>query len=472
MALKVLMLKRDRDRLVKELEDLRKQQDGFEARERSLEEAINELDENASQDERDAVQEEVEKFEQERDDLETRVSDLEDRVKDIEDEIAKMEEDEPGEGGGEEKHEVGNGDGNRGMEDNITMKRTKNFRAMSRAEVNTMLEREDVKSFLEQVRTAIGNKRALTNVGLTIPEVFMGVIKENLEGYSKLYKHVNVRQISGDGREVIMGTIPEAVWTEACGVLNELDLTFNDVEVDCYKVGGYFVVCNAALEDSDINLADELLSALGQAIGLALDKAILFGTGTKMPKGFVTRLEETSQPADYPATARPWVDLHTKNMKKTNNTGVTLFQDILEYSGAAKNKYSGGGMTWIINNTTYTYLKAQAMSINAAGAIVSGMEDTMPVVGGPVEILDFVPDNMIFGGYLDLYLLAERAGIKLAQSEHVKFIEDRTVFKSTARYDGQPAIAEGFVAIGVKNTTPTGASITFAPDDANPDESE
>ena len=37
--------------------------------------------------------------------------------------------------------------------------------------------------------------------------------------------------------------------------------------------------------------------------------------------------------------------------------------------------------------------------------------------------------------------------------------------------DGQPAIAEGFVAIGVNNNTPN-ATMTFAPDDANAEESE
>ena len=472
MALKVLMLRRERDSLKKQLEKLQEERTGFEAREKELEEAINELEDAASDDERDAVQEEVEKFEEERDDLESRIEELEGRVKAIEDQIAEMEKKQPAEDKKEPVEDPAGGEEKKSREDLVTMKRTKNFRSMSGVEVNTMLAREDVKSFLAGAREAMAQKRALTNVGLTVPEVFMGLIRENLENYSKLYKHVNVRQISGDGRAVIMGTIPEAVWTEMCGVLNEMDLAFYDVEVDGYKVGGYFDVCNAVLEDSDIALADELLTTLSQSIGLALDKAIIFGTGVKMPLGFMKRLEQTSAPADYPATARTWVDLHTKNIKKTNNTGVTLFQDILNYSGAAKGKYSNGKKVWAMNDTTYTYLKAQALSINAAGAIVSGMENTMPVVGGDVEILDFIPDNMIFGGYGDLYLLAERAGIKLSQSEHVKFIQDRTVFKGTARYDGTPAIAEGFVAIGVQNTTPSSASISFAPDDANPEESE
>ena len=94
------------------------------------------------------------------------------------------------------------------------------------------------------------------------------------------------------------------------------------------------------------------------------------------------------------------------------------------------------------------------------------MNGTMPVVGGVAEVLSFIPDNVIIGGYFELYLLAERADVRLAQSEHVRFIQDQTVFKGTARYDGLPVIAEAFVAIGINGVTPT-AAMTFAADTAN-----
>ena len=135
-------------------------------------------------------------------------------------------------------------------------------------------------------------------------------------------------------------------------------------------------------------------------------------------------------------------------------------------TGAAKGKYSRGEKVFVMNEATYTALIAEAMVIDANGAIISGVNGTMPVVGGIIEVLDFVPNNVIIGGYFDLYLLAERAGQKFATSEHVRFLQDQTVFKGTARYDGQPAIAEGFVAIGINGTTPT-AAMTFAADTAN-----
>lgn len=227
---------------------------------------------------------------------------------------------------------------------------------------------------------------------------------------------------------------------------------------------GYFAVCNANLEDSDLALASELLMALGKAIGYALDKAILYGNGTRMPKGVISRLCETVQPADYPATARPWVDLHTTNILSipANTKGADLIAAIALDFGAAKGKYSRGSKVWVMNEATYTQLVAACVSVDAAGAIVSGVNGVMPVVGGNIEVLDFIPDNVIIAGYFDLYALAERAGAKFATSEHVRFLNDQTVFKGTARYDGQPAIAEGFVAIGLNGVTPD-ATMDFAP---------
>ena len=346
---------------------------------------------------------------------------------------------------------------------------TREFFKMSAQERDQFFAREDVKSYLSEVRSAIAEKRALTNVGITIPEVFLGLIRENLENYSKLYKHVDVRRVGGEARLGVMGTIPEAVWTACCANLNELSLAFYDVTVDCFKVGGYFAICNANLEDSDVNLASELITAIAQAIGLALDKAILYGTGNGMPKGIMTRLVETSEPAGYPVTARPWVDLHTSNIKAINSSGMTaaqLFAAIVTDFGAAKGKYSRGEKVWCMNEKTYTALMAQTISVNAAGQVVSGMNGYMPVLGGVVEVLDFIPDNVIIAGYFDLYLLAERAGAKFATSEHVRFLNDQTVFKGTARYDGNVEIAEAFVAMGLSNTTPD-ATMSFAFDAAN-----
>lgn len=465
--LKVLLLRKKIDAAKKALEELRAKDADFAKREAELEQAINEAAEAEGEDAAEAqkaVEEEVEKFDQEKEEHEAAKKSLEDELTELE---AGLEAEEAAQDTSEEPKPQPQAEERK--EERMTT-RNKFFRGV---DTDAMFQRDDVKAYLSEIRSCIKNKRELTNVGLTIPEVFVGLIKENVENYSKLYKHVNVQPIAGKAREIVQGTVAEAIWTECCAVLNELNLAFNDVEIDCYKVAGYYKVCNAVLEDNDVQLATKLLEALSQAIGLAVDKAILYGRNSasaqKMPLGIVSRLAQTSEPANYPATARPWVDLHTSNIISLSAglTGAGLFKQIVLASGAAKGKYSRGGKVWVMNETTYTKLMAETVSVNANGQIVSGVAGTMPVVGGVIEVLDFTPDNTIIGGYFDLYMLGERAGAQFAQSEHVFFIQDQTAFKGTARYDGQPVIAEAFVAIGLEATTPVASSVAFAPDEAN-----
>ena len=471
--LKVLLLRKKLDAAKKALEALRAKDAEFTKREEELTAAIEEaaaLEGEGAEEAQKTVEEEADKFDAEKTEHENAKKSLSDEIAEMENDLAEAEKEQdttpaedPQPQPETEERKV------------IVMPtlRNKFFGNMSAEERSRVFAQDDVKNYLANVRSCIKEKRALNNAGLLIPEVFIGLIKENVMRYSKLLRHVNVVPVSGNARQVVQGTIPEAIWTECCAALNELNLTFNDVEVDCFKVAGYFKVCNAVIEDSDIDLASTLLDALSQAIGYSVDKAILYGrnsAGTqKMPLGIVTRLAQTSEPANYPATARPWVDLHTSNIitLAASLTGAALFKQIVLASGAAKGDYSRGEKVWVMNEKTYTKLMAETVSVNANGQVVTGVAGTMPVVGGIIEVLNFIPDNTIIGGYFDLYLLAERAGSQFASSEHVFFLEDATAFKGTARYDGQPVIAEGFVVIGLENTSPAADSVAFAPDTAN-----
>ena len=465
--LKTLLLRSKIDAAKKALEALRAKDADFEKREAEIAQAIEEASQmeegEAKIEAQRTVEEAVEQFDADKAAHDEEKTKLEESIGEMEKELAEAEKDQDTTPQPEPNDE-------RKGEKKI-MKRNKFFRNVEN--LDEMFQREDVKAYLAEVRSCIKNKRELTNVGLTIPEVFIGIIKENVFEYSKLYKHVNVQPIAGNGREIVQGTVAEAIWTECCAVLNEMNLAFNDVEVDCFKVAGYYKVCNAVLEDNDVDLASKLLEALSQAIGLAVDKAILYGRNSastqKMPLGIVSRLAQTSEPSNYPATARPWEDLHTSNIVSLSAglTGAALFKQIVIASGKAKSSYSRGEKVWVMNETTYTKLMAETVSINGNGQVVTGVAGTMPVVGGVIEVLNFIPDNTIIGGYFDLYLLGERAGAKFAQSEHVFFIQDQTAFKGTARYDGQPVIAEAFVAIGLEATTPAANGVAFAPDEAN-----
>lgn len=459
MALRTLMLKKKIDETRKALDSAMEKRTELENQEAELEQSISEAE---TEEEKAAVEEAVASFEEEKKANDEEVEGLTRTLEGLEKDLSE-----------EEKRQAPapkNDDAGvpQKREEIKTMATRTKFYGMTIEERNAFFENEEVKTFLARARELGKEKRAVNGASLLIPTVVLSLIRENITEYSKLISKVNKQPVPGKARQNIMGLIPEAVWTEMCGKLNELDFDFAGVEVDGYKVGGFVPVCNAVLEDSDENLATIIIEAIGKAIGYALDKAIVFGTGVKMPKGIFTRLAETADPSDSRTTI-PWKDLHTSNILKitTSSTGVKFFQELLKDSAAAKSDYAKGGKFWVMNETTKNALMAESISINAAGAVVAGVNEQMPVIGGDIVVLNFMPDNVIVGGYGELYLLAERAGAEFAQSEHVRFIEDQTVFKGTARYDGVPVIAEGFVAIGIAGTTPSASGITFAPDTAN-----
>jgi HK97 family phage major capsid protein len=463
MAIRTLILRKKISEKSKELEALRSLTADFESRKADLEKREAELEkaieEASTEEERSVVEDEADKFEADQSALETDISENDEKITNLEGEISEMERelseieenqravpaapapeltDEPETRKTERKFH--------------TMLKTRSLRQMSIQERDAFVQADETQALVAEIRSAIKEKRAISGGAYTISDTIIGLLREDVMDYSKLYKHVNVIRLTGKGREIVMGTTPEAIWEECCDPLYELNQAFTQVELDCYKLAGYFAVCNALLEDSDIDLLDALMSSLNASMGYALDKAILYGKGStgKMPTGVVTALAADQTLSD-----------HIITIPAASSTGVKLFQSLILGASKAANRYARGEKVWAMSEATYATVVSESIAVNAAGAIVSGVNGTMPVTGGIIEVLNFIPASNIVAGYFELYVLGERKGMTIDTSEHVKFIEDQTVIRGRCRYDGKPAIPAAFIAVGLNATAPT-TSIDFA----------
>ena len=470
MALRAIMLRREIERREAELNGLREQDAGFQHREAELEAAIAEVE---TDEQRDALNAEIETFETERSAHSAAAEALETAIAELREQLAAEEQRAPA---APEHRDAGQqpAEERRIPTMNINIRSLpmsqRAFDAFPMEQRQAMVQRADVQDFLTRLRSMEGQTRDIQGGELTIPVVMLDLIAENMYRYSKLLNRIRVRNVNGEARQTVAGIVPEAVWTEMCGVINELTFSFAQVTLDGYKVAGFVPVCNALLADNDINLAGAIVEMLSEAVGLAMDKAILYGKGAAyhMPLGIVTRLAQQSKPENYPANAPAWVDLHSTNLLSINNsyTGTQFWAALQEDVAAAYNKYARGEMFWAMNSKTYAKLKAKAIATNLDGAFVAMIGGTLPVVSGDIDVLEFMPDNDIVGGFGDLYLLGLREGMTIESSREVQFIQDNTVFKGKMRADGLPVIASAFVAINIAGSTPT-TSLTFAGDDAN-----
>lgn len=468
MALKALRLRRSIDSKNELLKQLTEKDESFRTREAELEAAIMEA---TTDDDLAAVDQEVEKFEAEKSAHEDEKQRLAQEIEGLEADLEKLEEETPA--------PAARSNPPKERKDSMNLKdikirslpmQVKVFDALTHEQRSAIVARDDVKEFLSRLRSMKGQTRDVSGAELTIPIVFLDLIAENMFRYSKLLNRVRVRNVNGQARQTIAGTVPEAVWTEMCGAINELTFVFNQITVDGYKVAGFVPVCNSVLEDNDIGLAGWIVEMLSESIGLAMDKAILYGKGaaSNMPMGIVTRLAQTAQPDNYPANAPAWVDLHTTNIIQIDSSEepVTFWAALAVAAGNTYTKYARGTQFWAMNSKTLATLKSKLITFAASGELLARFNGVMPIIDGDVDVLEFMPDGDIVGGYGDLYLLAMRSGMTIESSREVQFIQDNTVFKGKQRADGQPVIPGAFVAININNTSVTTA-MTFAADTAN-----
>lgn len=469
MALKAIMIAKKLEMKRAAFDELVTKDAEFETRSAEIEKAIGEA---KTEDEQKAVEEALEKYTEEEAAHNEEKEKLSAEIKGLEKDLEDAEKDQPepeGEPEPKKKDERNDFTMNTINIRSLPMN-VRAFDALPKEQRDAIVAQPDVQTFFAELRNASRSKRDVTGGELTIPVVFLDLIAENMYRYSKLMRRIRIRNVNGEARQTIAGTVPEAVWTEMCGAINELTFGFNQITLDGFKVAGYVPVCNSLLEDNDVNLASWIVEMLSEAIGLAKDKAILYGKGAgqKMPLGIVTRLAQESKPSDYPANAPAWVDLHTSNIITipTDSTGEAFWAALAVAAGNTFTRYSRGERFWAMNSKTLATLQSKAILATALGRYVTFDGMTMPIIGGDVEILEFIPDGDIVGGYGNLYLWAQRSGMTIEASREVQFIQDNTVFRGKERADGMPVIPGAFVAININGASVT-TSMVFAADTAN-----
>src|SRR5690625_2020229 len=377
------------------------------------------------------VEDEIEKLEKEKNQHDEDKKKLEDEVTDLEGELEELNEDAPKNKEESRSHEpVQKTGGDTRMAHN---------KYETREQILERLDQPEVREFYSKVAEASRNKRALENTDIVIPEQVMNMIQQRLGDYSNLYKEVTVQQLSGTAREIMDGAIPEAIWTEMCDPVEELTTSFSQTELDGFKVGGFIPVCNAVLEDSMINLANFVETRLSMAIAKSLDKAILIGEGAaqKQPLGIITALADEAE----------------RNVTSDGQLG-----DIVGNMSLIDDGEDGAPVGEVIavmkRSTYYSKLAPQTFLPTSDGRlVVQNAQSPQLPDGTRIVFSQYAPENTIVLGDFKKYLLGERAGVKLAVSTDVRFIQDQTVFKGTARYDGKPIYNEFFVVIEIDEET-------------------
>lgn len=434
MALKQRMLAKKIEQRKSELNSLLEKEAELKLRSEELEKDIEEA---TTEEENTLLEEEIENHEVEKQQLDEDKTKLEGEIEALEGELEELNSkapvNTPTPNAGEQRQKQTQSQGGE------TRMRENKFE--TRAQMLDRLNQQEVREFYATVSKAALDKRAIANTDIVIPEQVISMIQQRLGDYSTLYREVTVESLTGTARVIMDGAIPEAIWTEMCDPVQELASAFSQTELDGWKVGGFIPVCNAILEDSMINLANYIEGRLSMAIAKALDKAILTGTGAaaKQPLGIIPALTGDT----------------TRNV-----TSDGSLSDIVGNMALIDDGQDGVPVGEVIavmkRSTYYARLAPQTFLPTSDGRLVVQTAQSPRLPDGTrVVFSQYAPDNVIVMGDFKKYLLGERRGVQLAVSTDVRFIEDQTVFKGTARYDGKPIYNDYFVVITLDPVVPT-----------------
>lgn len=471
-ALKVLVLNSEITALRAQLTPLEQTRDGFAAREEQLRQALGEITETSTDEERNAVSSAVDTFEQERSANAAEIARIQGEIDTRSAEIARLEAEQtppPATPTVSNSDTRNNDHHERSL---VPMNNTTERRwfGLTYAERDALMQSEQVRTFLKQIREARAQQRSVTGGELGIPDGFLPILRDLTYQESKFLRYCFTTSFRGTTRQNVAGVAPEAIWTEMKDRLNEIDIDFWQLTMDGFMVGGYMAVPNSVLmDDSDLSLTTTILQALASSLAKAIDKSIWFGTGESMPVGIITRLAAQTKPTWWGSQQGDFTDLHTSNILKLDlaaKNGVEFFRPLVAALAVAKPDYSNGTVIWVMNRKTHMDIQSRALAFNDAAALVAGVSNSIPIVGGEIVEWEVMPDNEIAGGYMSLYRSVEREGTTIESNTNVRWLENQTCFKGMQRRDGKPAIGEAFVLVNYGNVQPT-TTTTFGKDRAN-----
>lgn len=472
-ALRVLVLNSEITALRAQLTPLEQTRDGFAAREEQIRQALGEITETSTDAERSAVSAAVDAFENDRSANAAEIARIQGEIDTRSAEIARLEAEQtppPASNPAVSNSDTRNNDHHERSFVPMNNTTERRWFGLTYAERDALMQSEQVRTFIRNVREARAQQRSVTGGELGIPDGFLPILRDLTYQESKFLRFVFTTTFRGTTRQNVAGIAPEAIWTEMTDKLNELDINFWQLTMDGFMVGGYMAVPNSVLmDDSDLQLATSILQALAASLAKAIDKSIWFGTGENMPVGIITRLAAPAKPTWWGSQQTAFTDLHTSHILKldiASKTGVEFFQPLVAALAVAKPDYSNGSVIWTMNRKTHMDLMSRALAYNSAAAMVAGVNNTMPVVGGEIVEWEVMPDNEIAGGFMSLYRSVEREGTSIESNTNVRWLENQTCFKGMQRRDGKPAIGEAFVLINYNNTAPT-TTTTFGKDLAN-----
>lgn len=215
-----------------------------------------------------------------------------------------------------------------------------------------------------------------------------------------------------------------AEWTRSGQKKPEQDIEFTRIELNPWELAGWVPVEDQLLRRSARNIPNLLTSLFREATSFYRDEAFLDGTGAGQPLGII----------NAPGTF----------VQARQTAGTITYLDLVRMKGHLL-PTSWMNAHWVFQISDYETLRT-LQDPSGRYIWVENARDGEPptVLGLPYRFTEKTPILGTRGDVLladeRYYYIADEVRLQIAMSEHVRFLENQTVFKFFLTVDGQPKL--------------------------------
>ncbi len=214
-------------------------------------------------------------------------------------------------------------------------------------------------------------------------------------------------------------------WRPQTTSISSSRMTLEQIELRAFTLGGVAYVANELLSDSAISFAALLEAGFRDAVADAVIRARISGTGAGEPLGIL----------NSPAL----ITLSTTGQ----TTGTLTSGNIL---GMRKRCWRYSTAVWLANHDTYEALAGVHVAGTNSDSFLfqpaRGIDVPDTLLGRPIIFTEYAQSINTVGDVMLVnwseYLVGNLQGIQVAESMHVRFLNNENAFRVTMRQAGAP----------------------------------
>lgn len=275
-----------------------------------------------------------------------------------------------------------------------------------------------------------------------MPSTIFDRVFEDLEQNHPLLSEIDFQNTTATTEWITRNSECEAAWWGALTdtITKKLQASFKKEKTDLFKLSAYVPVAKAMLDLGPQWLDKFVRTILAESLAIALELAIVAGTGKGQPIGMMKDLDGAVVEGVYPDKAATKL-----NDLKPVSLGKNVMSPLTK-----EGKRSVPSVLMLVNPTDYwEKIFPNTTMLSAAGTYVYGV---LPIPAKIVQSVAVTKGKMIAGMAKD-YFMGVGSTQKIEFSDHYKFLEDERTYIAKQYANGKPIDNKSFLVFDISAMT-------------------